>query len=118
MSKRKGVVLALATSTMMSCGVLPKDNGNKGDGDIVNEKERGCLQGVALDGLSGERLHLKTGKIGEEGIYVSVRNKMIAGHPLIANPDAKDANESLIGEYYLCGFPLDEEFPVFAFAEG
>ena len=66
----------------------------------------GCVQGVVLDGFTGQRFDLSTLK-EPDGIYVLIR-----GQKLRAQFHRDDPN--LKGEYYICDIPLEITFPIFA----
>jgi hypothetical protein len=99
-----------------SCGWLPNKTDRKGDGIAGSGANKGCIQGVVRNGLTGERMKLS--KEGNQGISMLIRNKQFKATYIVANPDDKNADSNLFGEYYLCGFPLDESFPLLANQEG
>lgn len=111
---------ALLATVASGCGVFGTDDDHSSSGEgIVNHDNRGCIQGVVLDGLNQSRLAFpKQMEYGKQGIYVLVRNKLLQARPLVADPENETANKNLLGEYYVCGIPLDVEFPVFAWIDG
>lgn len=66
----------------------------------------GCVQGVIMDGFTGQRFDLSTMK-EPDGIYALIR-----GQKLRAQFHRDDPN--LKGEYYICDIPLETTVPVFA----
>lgn len=77
-------------------------------------KDRGCVQGVAVDGVTGKRIALRA---EDKSIYAIARNKIVYAR-VVQNPDAQDAKANLLGEYYLCGLPTDTRLPLLADIEG
>jgi hypothetical protein len=65
----------------------------------------GCLQGVIIDGFTGQPVELSA----PDKIFVLIRGTKIAASKV------DDAN--LIGQYYICNIPLDESYSVFAFVD-
>ncbi len=66
----------------------------------------GCVQGVIMNGFTGQRFDLSTMK-EPDGIYALIR-----GQKLRAQFHRDDPN--LKGEYYICDIPLETTIPVFA----
>lgn len=66
----------------------------------------GCVQGVIMDGFTGQRFDLSTLK-EPDGIYALIR-----GQKLRAQFHRDDPN--LKGEYYICDIPLETSVPLFA----
>jgi len=75
----------------------------------------GCIQGVVVNGLTAERLTLPDDSA--KGVFVLVRNSLVEAHPAVTG-DAAKAKPALAGEYYLCGLPLDQSYPIFAWLDG
>lgn len=63
------------------------------------------------DGLTGGRVKLPN-FTGKTGIYSLVHTQTLPGQTIVANDD--NANPNMLGEYSLCGLPLDETYPIFA----
>lgn len=97
------------------CGMLD-DKGSKDGNALIKQESRGCVQGVVVNGITGERLSLRSSD-GKEGVHVLVRNKLLRANTHV-NGEKKDAFEGLKGEYYVCGIPLDTEFPLMAWKDG
>ncbi len=70
----------------------------------------GCLQGVVTDGFTGQRVDLSK-VTGTNGMYVLIR-----GDKLKAQIIADDPN--LLGEYHICGIPVEDTYPVYAYIDG
>lgn len=70
----------------------------------------GCVQGVIMNGFTGQRFDLSTMK-EPDGIYALIR-----GQKLRAQYFRDDAN--LMGEYYICDIPLETTVPIFANVTG
>ncbi len=76
----------------------------------------GCIQGVVLNGLTGERIDLPAASaVDGKGLLVRVRDKLLAGTNLAA---AFAQNAAMKGEYSLCGVPVEDEFPLYALVDG
>lgn len=107
---------------LSGCGAFSKDDNSSNDGGndsgFSQPANSGCVQGVVLDGLTGKRIALATSNEAGEprGVSVLVHNQLIQAAPMLASGDGGSAN--LLGEYSLCGFPLDESFPIFAWVDG
>ena len=117
----KLVTLVAGTSALIlaGCGVFSeKDSSNKDDAAFDLNGRTACVQGVVLNGLTGERIGLaKASPEGAlQGVSVLVHNKLLQADPMVENVEG--ANTNLLGEYALCGFPLDESFPIFAWVDG
>jgi hypothetical protein len=78
----------------------------------------GCLQGVVIDGVTGERLPL-TVAAGDtvSGIKVLVGSSFLTAAPVASNTDTPQT-AGLKGEYLLCGVPLEATFPIIAQLDG
>lgn len=96
----------VAISLTLSC---KKDEEEGGGGSASGKSGKGCIQGVVMNGLTGERVKLPDFDVGV-GIFVLVKNKLISGSPLTIDEEAPEFQQ---GEYSLCGIPLDETFPIF-----
>lgn len=66
----------------------------------------GCLQGVVIDGYTGQPIALADPK----QLFVLIRGQKLEASKV------DDAN--LVGQYYICNIPLDETYSVFGFLEG
>jgi len=100
---------------LLGCGTFSEKDKKRSKG-ITHQSGKGCIQGVVRNGVTGERIGL-SGK-ERQGIFLLTRNQQLKGSHLVGNPEAKNANENLVGEYYLCGFPLDEAFPLLVVQDG
>lgn len=66
----------------------------------------GCLQGVVIDGYTGQPVALADPK----KIFVLIRGQKLEA--------TKVEDENLTGQYYICNIPLDETYSVFSFTDG
>jgi hypothetical protein len=90
-------------------GCQEKDKGKPAAALIPNYARRdgfGCVQGVVINGFTGQRFDLSTLK-EPDGIYVLIR-----GQRLRAQFHKDDPN--LKGEYYICDIPVETMYPLFA----
>ena len=65
----------------------------------------GCLQGVVIDGFTGQPIELSA----PDKIFVLIRGSKL--------PASKVDDANLVGQYYICNIPLDETYSVFAFVD-
>jgi adhesin/invasin len=98
-----------------SCGGLNTGLGGAGDRNDSDASavHTGCVQGIVIDGISGRRLDVTAVDAGQ-GISALVTNRLVAGRATTIAADP----ERLLGEYVLCGVPLDGDFPLFARFQG
>ena len=115
--------LVVATA-LVGCGNKKKSGGGGGAVETVNEVQQtngveapytsvdgqGCLQGVLLNGFTGERIDLSKAT-APDGAFVLIR-----GQKKMARWIKDDAN--LIGEYHICGIPVEETYPVYVYLAG
>jgi hypothetical protein len=104
---------------VVGCGAFTeKDSSQRDDAGLDVRSRSACVQGVVVNGLTGERIPLaKTNESGDlQGVSVLVHNQLLQANAMIEN--TQGANTKLVGEYALCGFPLDETFPIFAWVDG
>lgn len=101
-------VVAMATG-LVSCGGLMTESADSPyarnmDGLI------GCIQGIVVNGLTGERVNLNDAALleGESGISVLVRGASLRGEIVTHGLSATET----AGEYLVCNIPLDEAYPV------
>ncbi len=91
----------------VGCGILSKKEDRTQERTSFEERnDTGCVQGVIMNGQTGERLAL-TGREADEEIFVLAHNSHLSA-------TAADDADYLKGEFVLCGVPLDEAFPIFA----
>lgn len=91
----------------VGCGVLSKKEDRTQERTAFEERnDTGCVQGVIMNGQTGERLAI-TDKEADEEIFVLAHNSHLSA-------SSADDADYLKGEYVLCGVPLDETFPIFA----
>ncbi len=99
-------ILALSALSA-ACGVMSKKQDHIQDRTAFDERHSsGCVQGVVINGQTGERIAL-SGKQADEGIFVLAHSSHLGAVPA-------DNADYLKGEFVLCGVPLDESFPIFA----
>lgn len=109
----------LGSLILTGCGAFSKKDGSSNGGDSFSQPDNSaCVQGVVLDGLTGERVGLAhQNESGDpQGVSVLVHNQLLQATPMVEG--GQGANANLLGEYSLCGFPLDETFPIFAWVDG
>ena len=70
----------------------------------------GCLQGVIVDGYTGQRLDIST-LVDPAGVYVLIRDQKLKAQFHTGDPN-------LVGEYFICDIPVEETYPVFAYIDG
>lgn len=71
---------------------------------------QGCVQGVILDGFTGQRIDLS--KIADpSGAFVLIRGKKLKARFISDDPN-------LIGEYHICGIPVEQDYPLFTYLPG
>lgn len=96
----------MATPFLAGC----RDKDKPKPGSLIPNYARrdgfGCVQGVIMNGFTGQRFDLSTLK-EPDGIYALIR-----GQKLRAQYFRDDPN--LMGEYYICDIPLDITIPIFA----
>jgi len=73
----------------------------------------GCIQGVVVDGLTSQRVAVPGGA-GDKGVFALVRNTLLPASPAVTG----GTDPLLVGEYNLCGIPLDEDFPLLVWLDG
>jgi hypothetical protein len=78
--------------------VTSTNNADNGDG---------CVQGVIIDGYTGQPIPFKS---LTEDLFVMIRNKKFLATAV------DDSN--FVGQYFLCGVPLDETYPIYGFFPG
>ncbi|MGE0174368.1 MAG: hypothetical protein AB7T49_16350 [Oligoflexales bacterium] len=117
MKLRSSVLFIGVVAGTMSCGVLTKDNNSKKPG-MYNAIDKGCVEGVITNGITQERVGLTGGARGDRGVYVFANNVMIKGHYRVSNPNHPNTNKALVGEYYLCGVPVNETLPLVVWQDG
>jgi hypothetical protein len=106
----RALLITLGLAAAASCG---KDKKSGGGGASAGA---GCIQGVVVDGLSAGRIAVP--REAEQGVFVLVQGSMLQATPLVAADAAEGPDKALLGEYYLCGLPLDEDFPLFVWMNG
>jgi hypothetical protein len=106
--------LAWTTMILISCG-SPDNTTAAANQSLLKEDGRGCLQGLVRDGTTGERIQLKSD--AQNGIFIVARNLRMPAKRMVDDLPAA-SSESALGEYYLCGFPLDEIFPLVVIQDG
>lgn len=71
----------------------------------------GCIQGVVLNGLTGERIELPASDSeAAKGLLVRVHERFLSAN--------FTGTAALKGEYSLCGVPVEDEFPLYALVDG
>lgn len=106
---------ALAASWLASCGQLTSRSGTV-DGDGSTVRNLGCIQGVVVNGLTGEAVGLSGVKANSGfGLRVLVADKALTPGYRSAE-EAKATN--LSGHYTLCNIPLDETYPLQLHVDG
>ncbi len=113
------IVLPLALS---SCGKTTVEGADapNGRGELaLTDLKTGCIQGVVINGLTGERIALPeaTDANEEGGKGISVR---LNGTLVFADAATRDyaTNSLMQGEYTLCDVPLEETYPLYAQVDG
>lgn len=70
----------------------------------------GCVQGVVLNGFTGQRFDLST-ITDPDGIYVLIRGTKLKAQFYKDDPH-------LVGEYFICDIPVENAYPIFANISG
>jgi hypothetical protein len=109
---RSTTLAAGLAAAAAGCGHKDSDGGGGGA-----SAAQGCLQGVVMDGLTGQRVAVNTATAGN-GIFVLFQGSLIPASFASATVGAPGSNPNLDGEYSLCGIPLDEQFPILAWVDG
>lgn len=113
----------VATGLILASGCGREGNTDKGITEVGRDSHvamptapTGCIQGVIINGLTGERIDLpETSADSGLGVLVRVRDKLLGATNLTAS-FAK--NTAMKGEYSLCGIPVEDEFPLYAAVDG
>jgi hypothetical protein len=101
--------MAISAFTFIACD----DEEDSGGGPDFGP-ETGCIQGVVVNGLSGERVPIP-GASDMTGIHVIVRNSLLGASGMTS---ADSDRNHLKGEYTICGIPLENNFPLVAWVDG
>jgi hypothetical protein len=113
--KLHSVITIVAPVFLAACGISGSSNSSKDGGGSSVAGPTGCVQGVVVDGRSQDRIKLPAhDRSTRTGIFVLLRNELIQATPATMQQDA----DRLDGEYALCGIPLDETLPIFAWVDG
>jgi hypothetical protein len=114
---RRPFALATLVAAALASGPLACSKSESDGGSSEGAAESGCIQGVLVDGLTGKRVAIPSD--GGKGLHVLAQDRLLPGTAVVSDPaDTTGANPWLVGEYYLCGVPVDEEFPLFAWLDG
>jgi hypothetical protein len=68
---------------------------------------QGCIQGVVIDGYTGQPIPFKD---YTKDLFVMIRTQKYLSS-FVDDPN-------FVGQYYLCGIPLDETYPIYGFIPG
>lgn len=71
----------------------------------------GCLQGVVIDGFTGQRVDIAKVSTGKNGMFVLIRDTKLPAKAIADDPN-------LVGEYHICDIPVEKKYPVFAYFDG
>ncbi len=97
-----------------SCGLMSQQKQDSAEGiNLTSAPGTGCVQGVVINGLTGDRMTLPAFD-GTNGIYVLVRDQIVGA----SNLGGTTSKESSTGQYAACGIPTDEDYVLFAHANG
>ncbi len=75
-----------------------------------NGIKTGCVQGVILNGYTGARIDMNDIK-DPSGVFVLIHGKKIKAEFI-------PGDTNLVGEYSICGIPVEETYPLFVYREG
>lgn len=111
-------VVSMIVLSSISCD--RKDGGGNDDPSVLVQGSvtRGCIQGIAINGLTGERIPVPYSDGRTKGVFVLVHDRLIPAIPLTSSNTASAAEAHLIGKYYVCDIPLDEYYTIFASIDG
>lgn len=94
-----------------SCGEKEKSKPRTSSFPGFNRKPGfGCVQGVVLNGFTGQRFDLST-ITDPDGIYVLIRGTKLKAQFYKDDPH-------LVGEYFICDIPVENAYPIFANISG
>ena len=110
------LILSIVTACVLlmniSCGLINKKSSSNNESSLIEDDDKCCVQGVVLNGVTGARLPIAAGD-ANNSVDVIVRNKVLASGTHINGHD-ENAPNRLRGEYFVCGIPTNNEFPLFA----
>ncbi len=102
-----GLLAGLAA--VAACGQL-SSKGSLSDPETGLARNLGCIQGVAVNGLTGETVHLGGTALAKgEGVRVLVGDTTLAQTTAAA---AVEEGRDMSGRYTICDIPLDERYPI------
>lgn len=104
--------IAVALTSLMACKKDYDEGGSGNESGLTH----GCIQGVVIDGVTGNRVALPS-PTGTTGMHVLIRNDLHGYAPMRPGADST-AEPKFAGEYHLCNIPLDEEYPFFVWVDG
>lgn len=106
--------LATTLALITGCGSMSQKKQESADGiGLTSAPGTGCVQGVIINGLTGDRLVLPSFD-GTNGVFVMVRDQIVGA----SNLGGTGSREAVTGQYAACGIPTDEDYVLFAHAEG
>ena len=110
---------AALTLLLPACG---KTNSKGNDVQVSKDnlvqpaEATGCIQGLVINGLTGDRVDLPAADQSTgAGIMVRVRDQLIGGASMAVK---HDKNPLMKGEYSLCNVPLEDDFPLYVNVDG
>jgi len=115
---RNLIAIVACAAALQGCGKTSVEGADAVQRDTVAEPTQvtGCIQGVVINGLTGERLALpEANEADGKGIIVRVRDKMLKA---VHIGSLLEANPSMKGEYALCGIPVEDSFPIYIHVDG
>ncbi len=108
------VLLALLGCNSNLLGLRKKSDTNTNGSALP--RGSGCLAGVVEDGITGARIDIAAaGKA--DNFFVLVSDDQQYASPLLSDGEAAEY-PNLVGEYTLCGLPVESEFPIYVSVPG
>lgn len=109
------LISALTLGVFTSCGnsLTTKKQDSNDAVSLASGPNTGCVQGLAINGLTGNRIELPAFD-GTNGVYMVVRDQVVGA----SNLGGAGVREAMTGQYAICGIPTDEDYVLFAHADG
>jgi hypothetical protein len=107
---KKMLGFCLIATTLMQCG---KDN----DGPAPAPLGNGTIMGVVRNAVTGERIAIESNNVNK-GVYILAGSARLVSQTYPAATQLSNPDQSLVGEYFIHGIPLDTNLPMVVKVEG